>query len=249
MMDTPPRAGDLEPGRNAQCCRVHVGGLLFLARCTRPDISYAVGCIARLVDKWSHAADAKLHRLMEYINATADVGIEFAMHDADYGQLFVEAAADADHGGDPDTRRSTSGWSIILKGPSGSRACLAWGSKLQGATARSTGHSEVAAVNDMITRDILVLLGLVERVYGGRVRTNILDDSDVARTAIRGSNHSKLRYMAKHPGISLAFLRDVLEQNCIELERVDSADNVADIFTKALRKDVFLKHFRALGLV
>ena len=67
------------PGTNASCCRIHIGGCLFLARGARPDIAFAVGCVARKVDRWTVADDIALHRLMEYIHSTTEAKLEMKL--------------------------------------------------------------------------------------------------------------------------------------------------------------------------
>ena len=49
---------------------VHVGGLLFLARSSRPDMMFATGFLGRYVSKWSLAAEKRMKRLFEYLEST-----------------------------------------------------------------------------------------------------------------------------------------------------------------------------------
>jgi len=74
---------------------------------------------------------------------------------------------------------------------------------------------------------------------------------------IRGDNQGALKLVeseehhrrTKHIDVRFRFLRDVVENESLELEYVSTDDNVADILTKALFRQRFV-HFRSLmGLI
>ena len=69
----PPDDYDIE-GRLDQHAAEIIGALLWVARCTRPDISFAVAFIARFSapGRWSIIADRYLERIVAYLAATND---------------------------------------------------------------------------------------------------------------------------------------------------------------------------------
>ena len=73
--------------------------LLYLALNTRPDISYAVGVLARFNTNPNFRACKALVRLLLYLKATQKVGIKFTGTD-----LNLFAYSDADWAGDLDSR-------------------------------------------------------------------------------------------------------------------------------------------------
>ena len=75
-----------------------VGALLYLSINTRPDISYAVGVLARF---------CKNPNFRAYLRGTAERGIRYTGDD-----LNVHAYSDADWAGDLDSRRSTTGCGV-----------------------------------------------------------------------------------------------------------------------------------------
>jgi len=74
-LDTPMMSEpDLDATNERKPAPTHIlsdlGGLLFLARSSRPDIAHAVAFLGRYSHDWSKALDAKLHRLLQYLEGT-----------------------------------------------------------------------------------------------------------------------------------------------------------------------------------
>ncbi|GLC41061.1 hypothetical protein PLESTB_000947700 [Pleodorina starrii] len=112
-----------------------VGSLLYLSVCSRPDISFAVGALARhmakpTTDHWSVAKG-----VLRYLAGTQDVGISFG----GTGRLDVVGFCDSDLAGS-EGRRSTSGFVFLLGG-----GAISWSSKLQPTIATSTAEAEYMA--------------------------------------------------------------------------------------------------------
>lgn len=88
-----------------------MGSLLYFSNCTRPDISQAVGVLARHMAKpgLEHWTAAKA--VLRYMASTLETGITFKQTDS-----VVEGYCDADYAGDLDTRRSNTGFVFISSG-------------------------------------------------------------------------------------------------------------------------------------
>ena len=119
--------------------RSMIGSLLWLATWTRPDISYAVGILSRKL----HAPTINHYnlaiRVFRYLSHTKEYGITYRQSAGLQVQTFMHsqessafpptvpllyAYADASFADCIDSRRSTSGWLIILSG-----GVVAWLSK------------------------------------------------------------------------------------------------------------------------
>jgi len=87
-----------------------VGSLLYLSVCTRPDISQAVGVLARHMAKPSMEHWTAAKAVLRCIAGTLGCGITFRQTD-----IAVGGYSDADYAGDSDTRRSTTGFVFILE--------------------------------------------------------------------------------------------------------------------------------------
>ena len=80
--------------------RAIVGGLLYLATCTRPDLSCAAGKLSRYMSAPTVAAFAAAKRVLRYIAGTLDLGICFGS-----GSPGAQGYCDSDWAGDFESRR------------------------------------------------------------------------------------------------------------------------------------------------
>lgn len=231
-------AAPFEQGVFITVCRRHIGALLFLARCSRPDISYACGVLAREVAKWTVFSDGRLRRLFGDLRRTATLGLLMRV-DAEYdgSGLTVVLYTDADHGGDVETARSTSGWILFLSSRDGKlRIVLEWGSKRQMAVSRSTTEAELVSASTACTTAGLPTLSLVEELTDGEVLYKQVIDNEAARLIVLSSKPGKMAHLRKHQRLTVGFLSDVFKEPGRELERVPTDDNTGDLLTKAMAR-------------
>ena len=258
-----PAAGKRDPqdedGDRAGDCRSHVGALMYIARASRPDITCAVNHLARRVSGWTKADDADLAHLMGYLQATEDFGLEMEIDVRDRkAQVWLELFVDADHAGGDD-RRSTGGWVLVLRGAHGSRAVLDWASRRQAAVARSSGEAETTALHDAIRSLVreeqaevvdaaklsvgvnralcaggIPALDFIEKALGAPVELRVFVDATVCLAAATKGTSKQMRYLTKTQGVDLFWLRDAVKNAPLDLRKVSTADNIADIMTKPL---------------
>jgi hypothetical protein len=79
-----------------------VGALLFLAVCTRPDISFAVGALAKFVSKPQKQHWEAALSLVGYLKGTSDLGVVLGK----IGKGQICGYADLDWGNDVEDRKS-----------------------------------------------------------------------------------------------------------------------------------------------
>ena len=192
-------AAPFEQGAFAPVSRRPIGALLFLARCSRPDISYVCGVLAREVSKWTVQSDVRLRRVFGYLRKTASLGILLRV---DFGysgdQLVIALYTDADHGGDVETARSTSGWVLFLTSVDGKlRVLLEWGSKRQTAVARSTTEAELVSASTACTTAGLPALSLAEELLDAIVLYRQYIDNEAARLIVLSSKPWKMAHLRK----------------------------------------------------
>ena len=124
---------------------------------------------------------------------------------------------------------------------------LDWSSRRQQAVARSTGEAEVVAGGDAL-QYMLELHVTLENVFNRALAARVWTDSEAARLAYNLGYSRRMRHLRKHQRISIAFIKEALEQLKTNATRVATTENTADIFTKALPKKLFAQHVEAMGM-
>lgn len=137
----------------------------------------------------------------------------------------LEGYCDADFAGDVDTRRSTTGYALLLHG-----AAISWMSKVQPTVAISTTEAECIAAA-AAARKALCLRALVGELGGGIRPVPLLCDN---QGAIKVMQNPAGTARSKHNEIGHHFVRDRVEAGQLTVTYMPTADMVADLMTKAL---------------
>ena len=182
---------DLPPYREA------VGTLMYCMLATRPDISFDVGRSAQFNNNPGKAHWEAVKRIMSYLKETADFGIRFVGGTND-GTL--RAFSDADYAGDVDTRRSTTGYILLLNnGPIG------WTSRRQQCTTLSTTEAEYVAACEA-TKEIVWMRNLLNHIGLPQPEpTTLLCDN---QSAIRLVKNPEFHRRTKHKYVQFHFIRE-----------------------------------------
>jgi len=207
-----------------------VGALLYLSINTRPDIAYAVGVLSRFCKTPNYRACKALIRVLIYLRGTIDVGITFSG-----STLDLHAFSDADWAGDLDSRRSTTGYVLYAAG-----GPISWQSKLQCTVAASTMEAEYMAAFHAIQECVWVKGVLGEMGLFVDPITLYMDSKSAICLAKNPLYHKR----SKHIDIKFHWIREkVLGDNIVvHLEHIGTDRMDADIFTKALEYETFLRH-------
>ena len=111
-----------------------IGKLIYLMRCSRPDIAYAVGVLCRFMINPGPSHIAALKHLLRYLVGTINLRLVYSPTDSN---SMFDTYSDASLGGDEDEQRSTGGFAIMM-----GTGAVVWGSRLQHHTAMSSTESE-----------------------------------------------------------------------------------------------------------
>jgi hypothetical protein len=146
---------------------------------------------------------------------------------------------DADFGGDKDTRRSTSGMVVLMNnGP------ISWQSRLQKLCAQSTAESEIYAVVEAVKEAVhLRLLCEETGVRQPNQPMRVWEDNNACVHMGHGLRSSKA---AKHFEVRLRFLHERILNGDVEFARINTKDQLADGFTKALPGPAFSEFRKAI---
>ena len=227
-----------------------VGCLMYVMIGTRPDLAFPVSVLSRFNAQPTIEHNGAAKRVLRYLQSTKDHGIVYQ------GTLLKAAAySDSDWANDKDTRKSTNGYAFKL-----CNGAVVWKSRKQSTVALSTteaeyvGYSE-AAKEAIWIRRLLMELDLqrplsedshgYESKWGQRPATIQVD----SQGALDLANSSKHHDQTKHIDIKHHFIRDTIEKKLIDLTRIPSTEQTADILTKPLARARFEEHRRGMGII
>lgn len=202
-----------------------VGGLLYLAVYTRPDIAFAVGALSQFLSNpgWEHWVAAK--RVLRYLKGTEDVGLTYRK---DKCGVVLAGASDADWAGNVDGRRSTSGYSFRIQKSS---AAISWRSTKQPVVALSSTEAEYISMSVAAQEAVFLRALLNELGYTQRQPTIMQQDNQGAICLSKNpGNHKR----TKHIDIRHHYIRDLFEDGTIQPQYISTEFMEADILTKNL---------------
>jgi len=207
-----------------------VGSLMYLAVTTRPDISYAVGALARYMScpTTTHWQAAK--GVVRYLAGTMSYGIVCSGESVE-----LAGYSDADYAADIETRRSTSGRVFIMNG-----GAIRWQSKRQPTVATSTSEAEYMAAAAAV-KEGLRLRKLLADLDIPTGTINIMADNQSAIKLLRNPTSS---IRSKHIDIVHHFARERVMRKEVTSNYVNTQDMVADVLTKAVPE---VTHKRCCG--
>lgn len=204
-----------------------LAGALQYLTITRPDISYAVQHICLFMHTPCESHFTFMKRVLRYVQGTLDLGLRFV---ASTHQSLV-AYSDADWGGCPDTRRSTSGYCIFL-----GDNLISWSSKRQPTISRSSAEAEYRGVANAVAEATWVRNLLLELQVPVPKATIVYCDNI---SAIYLSGNPVQHQRTKHVELDIHFVREKVQIGHIRVLHVPSSEQYADIFTKGLPRYLF----------
>lgn len=214
-----------------------MGSLMYLVAGSRPDIAFAVGLVSRYLENPLEIHWNAIKRIFRYLNGTSSYGI---LYKSNVTNLLV-GYSDSDHAGDVETRRSTTGFFFkIGSGP------ISWCSKRQQTVALSTTEAEYVAASESV-RELIWLRNLMTDVAPTIQNVPLLMVDN--QSAIKLIRNPQFHKRSKHIDIKHHFIREKYSQNFFCLKYVDTENQIADIFTKALPKDKFIKFRSMMGVI
>ena len=150
---------------------------------------------------------------------------------------------DSDWAGDPDTRRSTSGYVFNV-----GSAAISWSAKRQPTVSLSSCEAEYIGQTNA-TKEAIWLQGFLKEI-------NPALDPGLGATIIYGDNQGALALAknpqfharTKHIEIQHHFVREKVAIGQVDLRYVHTSQQVADGLTKSLPKDRFQEFRKAVGV-
>uniref|UniRef100_A0A0A9XG27 Retrovirus-related Pol polyprotein from transposon TNT 1-94 n=2 Tax=Lygus hesperus TaxID=30085 RepID=A0A0A9XG27_LYGHE len=216
-----------------------VCSLMYVSVMSRPDICFSVSLLSRFCHKPTMQLWNAAKRVLRYVISTRDMGLNFTKGNDSPNNIV--AYSDSDWGGDKLTRRSVSGFiAFHCQNP------ITWYSRKQNCVALSSMESEFLAASNA-SQELINLKGILGEI----TRVNeikLLVDSSSAISFIKNCENSR---RAKHIDIRRHFIKDLVENGDLQIEYVNTNENVSDFLTKPLGQVKFescvIKTFKASG--
>ncbi len=194
-----------------------IGSLIHLAKCTRPDIAFAVNYAARFCENPTVSDWNKILNIFKYLNNTINYKITYN------GTGDFIAYSDADFGGDRTDRKSTSGIMICI-----GNTPIFWASKKQTTVALSTTEAEFISAATC-SRKILWIQNLINEIFNKELITTLyLDNLSCKKILENGQFNNNM----KHIDIQEHFIFDLVKNNKIKLQYIETEKMLADTLTK-----------------
>ena len=192
-----------------------VGGLMFVACVTRPDIMCAVGQLSQFLNNPSSKHMSAAKHVLRYLSRMPTLSITYRPP-----PLHLQGYSDADWAGDMDTRRSTTGYIVMLN-----NGAIAWKSRRQPMVALSTIEAEYMALTEA-TKDLKWIRTLLAKLdYSNNKSSTDESPTDLFsdnQSAIALSKNPVSHARAKHIDIRHHFIREVIQDKVTYLGSIHS---------------------------
>ena len=226
--------------------RPAVGQLIYLSYNTRPDITYAVQQVAKHLNSPTKTHWQAVKRIFQYLKHTLHLNLDIRFK-GNTSETNLEIHCDASWASTHD-RKSITGYIITMN-----NTPIYWRSKTQSVTAQSTTESEYISTNDATksgrwiqhiynTQNIHTTTTITNK-RTNNWETNCFVDCN---GAIQLSYNPIISPKSRHIEVKYHYIREQLISGNFKLNKIASAENPADILTKALGTTKFTKHCRKI---
>ncbi|CAI7778169.1 unnamed protein product [Closterium sp. NIES-53] len=195
-----------------------IGSVMYAAVHTRPDASFGVGQLARVVQRPTEEQLEVAKRLVRYLGSTASAGVQFSAggqlkqigaDGVTPGTLKLPCFTDATWASEDEDQSSVGGFVCMVGG-----GPVSWRSKKQSEIAQSSGEVEYMAMYHAI-KEIVLLRKLLEDMGAEQEGpTPLFSDSEAA---IGMANNPILNGLNKHMKIKWHWVRQMVKEGIVRI--------------------------------
>ncbi|CAI7891177.1 unnamed protein product [Closterium sp. NIES-53] len=210
-----------------------VGSLMYAAVNTRPDVAFATGQLARVVQCPNEEQVAARMSVAKYLGQTPTVGLQYSAaaqrrqkgaDGVEPGRLFLTAFSDASYASEPEDMTSDGGFICCVGG-----GPTAWESKKKVDQALSSVESEYMALFRAVQEIVWQRRLLAELGEEQQGPTPLYCDS---QGAIALAKNPVLHGLTKHVRVKWHWTRSMVAAGEVELLYVKTTGQPADMMTK-----------------
>jgi hypothetical protein len=233
----PSKSEDNSPHPDLHRFRELIGSLLYVSRCTRPDIIPALREVSQFCCNPGHAHYRAALRILRYLKGTSKFALTFRRKRSNASDPTI-AYCDSDWAGNADHRRSVSGYVIYALG-----AAIVCSSKFQNLVATSTCEAEYTAMTACCL-EIMWLRNLLADIGHPQTKPTTVFCDNTAAISVAKSLTVSAR--TRHFSWRQHKIRELVANKTVHPLYVHTTANTADAFTKGLNKTAFRAFMRAV---
>lgn len=214
---------------NALTYRGIMGRIQYIANMARPDIVYMTNLLSAFTIDPQPTHIRALKKLIYYLRETMQSALKYKPTE---GDISVHCFTDADWANNDECRHSFSGRVILVN-----NCIVEWRSKRQKSIAKSSMEAEYVAASQAATALVAIDNMLIGLGCKPSLPPTLHVDNQAAIATILSD---QLSNAARHIEIALHYIRKLHQQRVLRVKFVSSKNNVADILTKPLVKELFI---------
>ena len=173
-------------------------------------------------------------RILKYLYKTKHLKLTYCCNS---NKDKLDCMVDSDIAGDKIERKSTNGFVIRMFGN-----IIYWKAQKQKTVTKNSTFAEYIALSDATTERLFVI-NLLKDAFNTTFKNPVKIYEDNSGTVAIGK-FSNLTKKSKHIEVNENY-----EKGVIDIVKIETEKNIADIFTKSLCKEKFIKNRNALRLI
>ena len=232
--------------------------LNFLVNSTHPELSHAVHQCARYCENPRASHEAAVKHVVRYLLSTQErngrASPRYGLNMCPDRTRGLEVYVDASFAGDWNQSWSEEQASVLSR--TGyvikyANCPIMWASKLQTEITLSSTEAEYVALSQAM-REVIPLMNLLNEIKGSiriteqsrpNFRCTVFEDNN---GCIELAKCPRMRPRTKHIAVKYHHFRSKVEEGLIEILGIDTKEQQADLLTKNLAKDQFLKFWKLI---
>jgi len=224
-----------------------VGKLGYIVNMTRPDLAWAYSELSKFVQRPGQAHMAAAKHVLQYLRGTYDRCLTYSKQ-AGLRHNTLWGWVDSDWAADKETRRSHTGYVLMLNG-----GAISWKSRRQSSVSLSTSEAEYVAASQC-AQEVVYLREILREchfeqtepttVYEDNRACLLMSENPVSRERSRHIDpiQRMVADMSRHIAIRYMFVRELVGLGVIKLVSCSTQKMVADALTKSLPEPALKRH-------
>ena len=232
-----------------------VGSLNYAAIATRPDISFPLGVLGRYASNPAKRHMVMARRVMRYLSRTVGYWLNLGIREGvKEPYKTIALYTDSDFAGDPNSMKSTTG--IVVRDWYG--AIIAWQSKKQSITAKSTTDAEYIASATSIDEGVWMHKLDHELHQSSPVTRHFPNQQPMEWESLpvysdnqangKNANIGEHQTPSKTVGVKFHWIKNQVRDGTITITYIPTTEMIADGFTKIYGKVKQAELVEKLGL-